>query len=64
MRAAVRPAKAHPPHPNPLPRGERGFQMRLPGLWGRLSPRAIRCAAFIADFLSTTSLFGAPQHGQ
>ncbi|QEM00881.1 hypothetical protein D9623_31300 [Azospirillum brasilense] len=24
----VRPAKAQPPHPNPLPRGERGLKMR------------------------------------
>ncbi|MBK3773989.1 hypothetical protein GAY31_07350 [Azospirillum brasilense] len=38
---AVRPVQAHPPHPNPLPRGERGFQMRSPcgAGAGRRSPR-------------------------
>ncbi|QEM00274.1 hypothetical protein D9623_28155 (plasmid) [Azospirillum brasilense] len=30
MRVAGRPAKAQPPHPNPLPRGERGQPKRLP----------------------------------
>ncbi|MGY0777066.1 M48 family metalloprotease [Azospirillum argentinense] len=48
---AVGPAKAQPPHPNPLPRGERGFRTQSP------SPSPLRriAAAGLAVLLLTSA---------